>query len=67
MTSSKDDKLDHIQLFSLDGKLIFQQKTNGEKEEMLDISNLEPGIYILKTRKSDATKQLYKIPVGCEE
>jgi hypothetical protein len=37
-----------IELFDLNGKLLFTVNANGQLEQSLNISNLQPGMYIVQ-------------------
>jgi hypothetical protein len=51
-----DEKLTDIQIFDMVGKLVIQQKCNGETETNIDLSNLPNGVYHVKAAGYQSVK-----------
>jgi hypothetical protein len=53
---SHDEKLTGIQIFDMVGKLIVNQKCEGETETNIDLSNLPNGVYLVKAAGYNSVK-----------
>jgi hypothetical protein len=53
-----DEKLTDIQIFDMVGKLVINQKCNGETETNIDLSNLPNGVYHVKAAGYQSMKVL---------
>jgi hypothetical protein len=51
-----EEKLSNIQIFDMVGKLVIQQKCNGETETNIDLSNLPNGVYHVKAAGYNSVK-----------
>lgn len=59
----KCDEAEQINVFNIYGQLLISQATNGNEQEIIDISNLPNGLYLLEIigQKGAVTKQIIKI------
>jgi hypothetical protein len=48
-------KVSSIEMFDLNGKLLFTINTNGQVEQSFNVSSLQPGMYIIQLNAESQT------------
>ncbi|MGO3184333.1 MAG: PQQ-dependent sugar dehydrogenase [Aequorivita sp.] len=59
----KDDKIDSIFFFALEGRLVLSEKNISAKEKIIPVSNLNPGIYFVKITSEKGNSLVKKLIV----
>lgn len=61
--SANKRKVENIEIYSIHGKLVYNDNTNGLKTIKIDLSDVSPGIYILKARMASGIIESIKMSV----
>ena len=60
---SKEEKIGGIQIISMLGKLVYEEKYEGLNKKEINVSGLTEGIYIVKVWLEDDRKLFFKVPI----